>query len=83
MGKFFVKEFKMKKIVSILSATLLATSLAACSSNEEKVVEVPATHVGQTPMAHSRPITTAEVMRGTLGRILGTWFVTTTSNQSH
>ena len=32
----------MKKLVSILSATLLATSLAACGAEEEKVVEVPA-----------------------------------------
>ena len=32
----------MKKLVSILSATLLATSLAACGADEEKVVEVPA-----------------------------------------
>ena len=30
----------MKKLVSILSATLLATSLAACGAYEEKVVEV-------------------------------------------
>ena len=30
----------MKKLVSILSATLLATSLAACGADEEKVVEV-------------------------------------------
>lgn len=29
----------MKKLVSILSATLLATSLAACGADEEKVVE--------------------------------------------
>lgn len=29
----------MKKIVSILSATLLATSLAACGSNEAKQKE--------------------------------------------
>ena len=46
----------MKKIVSAASAVLLATSLAACGPNEEKVVEVPATHVGQTPMAHSRKL---------------------------
>ena len=32
----------MKKLVSILSATLLATSLAACSSYEGDPVEVPA-----------------------------------------
>ena len=30
----------MKKRVSILSATLLATSLAACGPNEEEVVDV-------------------------------------------
>ena len=32
----------MKKLVLILSATLLATSLAACGAYEEKVVEVEA-----------------------------------------
>ena len=30
----------MKKLVSILSATLLATSLVACGADEEKAVEV-------------------------------------------
>ena len=71
----------MKKLISVISAALLAVSLAACDSFEAKQVEVPATHVGQTPMAHPRPITTAEVMRGTLGLSPGTWSVTTTTSR--
>ena len=35
----------MKKIVSVLSAALLAVSLAACDSFEAKQVEVPAPQV--------------------------------------
>ena len=38
----------MKKLVSILSATLLATSLAACGSFEAKQVEVPAPQVEES-----------------------------------
>ena len=52
----------MKKLVSILSATLLATSLAACGADEEKVVEVPASTIASQTKAEDTKVTITEFL---------------------
>ena len=52
----------MKKLVSILSATLLAMSLAACNADEAKEVEVPASTIASQTKAEDTKVTITEFL---------------------
>ena len=52
----------MKKLVSILSATLLAMSLAACNAYEAKEVEVPASTIASQTKAEDTKVTITEFL---------------------